>query len=60
MDLRRSAILSLRQKGRISGERHYGLDAIPRPDDVQAIYDNIPIADKKLYWIEGTTRRWGG
>jgi uncharacterized protein len=22
------------------------------------MYDNLPVADKKLYWIEGTTRRW--
>ena len=29
------------------------------PDDVQAIYDNIPV-DKRLLWIEGTTRRWDG
>ncbi|HEX2315614.1 MAG TPA: alpha/beta hydrolase [Thermomonospora sp.] len=35
-------------------------DLHTRPDDVQAIYDNIPIADKKLFWIEGTTRRWDG
>ena len=25
-----------------------------------AAYDNIPIADKKLQWIEGTTARWDG
>jgi uncharacterized protein len=35
-------------------------DLYTRPDDVQSMYDNIPVADKKLYWIEGTTRRWDG
>jgi pimeloyl-ACP methyl ester carboxylesterase len=35
-------------------------DVYTRPSDVQAIYDNMPVADKKLYWIEGTTRRWDG
>lgn len=30
------------------------------PDDIQAMYDNIPVAEKKLFWIEGTTRRWDG
>jgi uncharacterized protein len=35
-------------------------DLYTRPDDIQTMYDNIPIADKKLYWIEGTTRRWDG
>jgi uncharacterized protein len=24
------------------------------PSDVQTIYDNIPVDDKKLHWIEGT------
>lgn len=23
------------------------------------MFNNIPVAEKKLYWIEGTTRRWG-
>jgi hypothetical protein len=35
-------------------------DLYTRPSDVQAMYDNIPIDDKKLFWIEGTTRRWDG
>ena len=35
-------------------------DVYTRPDDIQAMFDNIPIADKKLFWIEGTTRRWDG
>ena len=24
------------------------------------MFDNIPVADKKLHWIEGTTARWDG
>ena len=35
-------------------------DAYTRPDDIQAMFDNIPIAEKNLLWIEGTTRRWDG
>jgi uncharacterized protein len=35
-------------------------DLYTRPSDVQAIYDNIPVTDKKLFWIQGTTRRWDG
>lgn len=31
-----------------------------RPEDVQSIYDAIPIEEKKLVWIEGTTRRFDG
>ncbi|KAI8721259.1 hypothetical protein NCS52_00573100 [Fusarium sp. LHS14.1] len=31
-----------------------------RPEDVQSMYDNIPIAEKKLHWIQGTTKRWHG
>jgi len=27
---------------------------------VQAMFDNIPVTDKKLQWIHGTTRRWDG
>ncbi|TCL08586.1 alpha-beta hydrolase superfamily lysophospholipase [Shimia isoporae] len=29
-------------------------------EDVQAVYDNIPVEDKKLYWIEDTTQRFRG
>ncbi|MEM8638704.1 MAG: alpha/beta hydrolase [Cyanobacteria bacterium P01_G01_bin.54] len=29
-------------------------------EDVQAVYDAIPVEDKKLYWIEGTTQRFHG
>jgi hypothetical protein len=35
-------------------------DVYTSPDDIQAMYDNIPIEKKKLFWIEGTTRRWDG
>jgi hypothetical protein len=35
-------------------------DVYTRPSDVEAIYNNIPVADKALFWIEGTTRRWDG
>ncbi|MBM2614300.1 alpha/beta hydrolase [Actinoplanes sp. LDG1-06] len=35
-------------------------DILTRPSDVQGMYDNIPIADKELLWIEGSTRRWDG
>ena len=34
-------------------------DVLTEPGDVQAMFDNIPVADKKLAWIHGTTRRWG-
>ena len=35
-------------------------DTLTDPSDVQTMYDNIPIADKKLQWIEGSTARWDG
>jgi uncharacterized protein len=35
-------------------------DVLTQPTDVQAIFDAIPVADKKLFWIEGSTRRWDG
>jgi pimeloyl-ACP methyl ester carboxylesterase len=35
-------------------------DVLTDPSDVQTIYDNLPVADKKLQWIEGTTARWDG
>jgi uncharacterized protein len=35
-------------------------DVLTEPSDVQTMFDNIPIADKKLQWIHGTTRRWDG
>ncbi|GAB2552959.1 alpha/beta hydrolase family protein [Nocardia heshunensis] len=35
-------------------------DALTKSSDVQAIFDAIPVAEKKLFWIEGSTRRWDG
>ncbi|TCB97187.1 alpha/beta hydrolase [Micromonospora zingiberis] len=35
-------------------------DILTDPSDVQTMYDNIPITEKKLHWIEGTTARWDG
>lgn len=35
-------------------------DVLTTPDDVQSIYDAIPIEEKKLVWIENTTSRWKG
>lgn len=32
-------------------------DTTTKPYDIQAIYDNIVVDDKKLFWIEGTTIR---
>jgi predicted DNA-binding transcriptional regulator len=31
-----------------------------KPTDVQAMFDNVPISQKELLWIEGTTKRWDG
>jgi len=35
-------------------------DVLTTPSDVQAMFDNIPVADKELHWILGTTARWDG
>lgn len=35
-------------------------DVMTHPRDVQEIFDNIPVAEKKLFWIQGSTRRWDG
>jgi pimeloyl-ACP methyl ester carboxylesterase len=35
-------------------------DILTDPSDVQAMFDNIPAAEKKLQWIEGSTARWDG
>lgn len=35
-------------------------DVLTKASDMQTMFDNIPMADKKLFWIEGTTRRWDG
>ena len=34
-------------------------DILTDPSDVQAMFDNLPVAEKKLQWIESTTARWG-
>ena len=34
-------------------------DILTKPSDVETIYANIP-AEKELFWIEGTTRRFDG
>jgi hypothetical protein len=31
-----------------------------RPEDGRAVYEAIPVEDKRLDWIEGTTRRFNG
>lgn len=35
-------------------------DVYTRPEDIQAMFDNMPTKDKDLFWIEGSTRRWDG
>jgi hypothetical protein len=35
-------------------------DVLTKPSDVQTIYNHISAEDKKLFWIEGTTRRFDG
>jgi hypothetical protein len=35
-------------------------DVLTDPGDVQTMFDNIPVADKKLHWIRGTSARWDG
>ena len=35
-------------------------DSLTEPEDVQTMYDNIPVTDKLLQWIDGTTARWDG
>jgi pimeloyl-ACP methyl ester carboxylesterase len=35
-------------------------DVLTKPEDVQTIFDHIAANEKKLYWIEGTTRRFDG
>jgi len=35
-------------------------DLLTDPSDVQTMFDNIPIKDKRLHWINGTTARWDG
>ncbi|RXG11421.1 alpha-beta hydrolase superfamily lysophospholipase [Leeuwenhoekiella aestuarii] len=35
-------------------------DLLTDPADVQGMYDDIPLKDKKLQWIYDTTARWDG
>lgn len=35
-------------------------DTWSRPEDVQTTFDNLTVKEKKLFWIEGTTRRFDG
>ena len=35
-------------------------DVITKQSDIQAIYDGIPVQDKRLFWIEGTPVRHHG
>jgi uncharacterized protein len=35
-------------------------DTLTHPSDVQTMFDNIPLAEKKLQWIDGTTARFDG
>jgi hypothetical protein len=35
-------------------------DVLTEPSDVQTMFDNIPVDDKRLEWIRGTTARWDG
>lgn len=35
-------------------------DVLTDPSDVQTMFDNLSVADKKLHWIYGSTARWDG
>lgn len=35
-------------------------DLLTDPGDVRTMFDDIPVADKKLQWVENTTARWDG
>ena len=35
-------------------------DVLTDPSDVQTMFDNIPVTDKKLHWIRDTSARWDG
>lgn len=35
-------------------------DVLTDPSDIQTIFDNIPVADKKLQWIDSTSARFDG
>ena len=40
----------------------YGVkdDPFTRNEELQAMWDNIPVSEKRLYWITGTRARWDG
>ncbi len=40
----------------------YGVhdDVLTDPSDLQTMFDNIPVVEKKLEWIRNTTKRWDG
>ncbi len=35
-------------------------DILTIPGDMETVFNNIPLSEKKLFWIEGTTGRWDG
>jgi uncharacterized protein len=35
-------------------------DTMTRPEDVQSIYDALPVEEKELHWIAGTDQRFEG
>lgn len=35
-------------------------DVLTDPSDVQTMFDNLPVSEKKLAWIKGTTARFDG
>jgi pimeloyl-ACP methyl ester carboxylesterase len=35
-------------------------DVLTEPHDVQTMFDNIPVADKALRWVDDSTARWDG
>ena len=40
----------------------YGVhdDLLTTPDDLQTMFDNMPVSDKGIQWIRGSTARWDG
>jgi len=48
----------------LSGSANGGIassdDVLTEPSDVQTMFDNIPVTDKKLLWIRDSTARWDG
>ncbi|MER6375582.1 hypothetical protein ABT255_46300 [Streptomyces mirabilis] len=35
-------------------------DVMTTPEAVQAVHDAIPVEDKQMHWIHGSTRRFDG